>query len=472
MSLMDLTLADAAAGVQSGAFTSRALTEAALERIEARNPVLNAVIRIEAETALAGADAIDCTRAAGGNIGPLGGVPLAHKDMFYRAGGLTTCGSKIRRDFRPDYTATVLERLGTSGAVYLGGLNMAEFAFGPTGHNEHYGHCRNPWNTDHVTGGSSSGSGSATAARMTFGALGSDTGGSIRLPAALCGLVGLKPTQTRVSRYGVMGLSFSLDTVGPLTRTVLDNALMLQAIAGEDANDPTASRRGPEDYAAAARAPNARGVRIGVARGYFEKHGDEASLAERDAALAAFKGIGAELVEVDACDMTQINTFAAAIMGPEAATLHAGWLRDQPGDYGQQMRARCEIGFQFSGVDYLSALQLRPKIVADFCDRVFSQCDVLLAPTFNIQTPRIDETDIGSGQGFERVVASLSRCTRPLNFLTLPGLALPTPELVEGMPASIQLSAPPFGEAQLYRLAAAYEAEVQYHNRLPSMSDS
>ena len=467
MSLMDLTLAEAAAGVQSGEFSSRALTEAAIERIEDRNPLLNAVIRVEAEAARASADAIDKTRAAGGDIGPLGGVPLAHKDMFYRAGGLTTCGSKIRQDFRPTYTATVLERLGASGAVYLGGLNMAEFAFGPTGHNEHFGHCRNPWSPDRVTGGSSSGSGSATAARMTFGALGSDTGGSIRLPAALCGLVGLKPTQTRVSRYGVMGLSFSLDTVGPLTRTVLDNALMLQAIAGEDANDPTASRHAPEDYVAAANAPKAKGVRIGIARGYFEKHGDADSLAERDAALAALRGIGADLVEVDVGDMNQINTFAAAVMGPEAATLHAGWLRDRPQDYGQQMRARCETGFQFSGVDYLSALQLRPKLVADFCNRVFNDCDVLLAPTFNIQTPWIDDTDIGSGQGFERVIASLSRCTRPLNFLTLPGLALPTPGLVDGMPASIQFSAPPFGEAALYCLAAAYEAEVQYHKRAP-----
>jgi aspartyl-tRNA(Asn)/glutamyl-tRNA(Gln) amidotransferase subunit A len=467
MSLMDLSLADAADGVASGAFTARELTETALAQIEARNPALNAVLRVEADGALNGADAIDSARASGAALGPLAGVPLLHKDMFYRKGGLTTCGSKIRKSFRPDYTATVLERLAGAGALYLGGLNMAEFAFGPTGHNDHYGHCRNPWNTDHVTGGSSSGSGSATAARMTFGALGSDTGGSIRLPAALCGLVGLKPTQTRVSRYGAMGLSFSLDTVGPLTRTVLDNALMLQAIAGADENDPTASRRAPDDYVAAARAPDAKGIRIGVARGYFEDHGDEASIAERDAALAAFKGIGAELVEVDVGDMAKINTFAAAVMGPEAATLHAGWLRDHPEDYGQQMRARCEIGFQFTGVDYLSALQLRPKIVSDFCERVFRKCDVLLAPSFNIQTPRIDESDVGSGQGFERVVASLSRCTRPLNFLTLPGLALPTPGLIGGMPASIQLSAPPFAEAAIYKLAAAYEAEVQYHKRTP-----
>ena len=191
---------------------------------------------------------IDQARAAGKNLGPLAGVPLAHKDMYYRAGGLTTCGSKIRKNFRPTVTSTALTRLKTDGAVYLGGLNMAEFAFGPTGHNEHFGACRNPWDPSRITGGSSSGSGSATAARMTFGALGSDTGGSIRLPAGFCGLVGMKPTQTRVSRFGVMGLSFSLDNVGPLTRTVLDNALMLASIAGHDPEDPTSAAVPLDDY--------------------------------------------------------------------------------------------------------------------------------------------------------------------------------------------------------------------------------
>lgn len=469
MSLTDLTLAEATQGVARGDFTAAELTDAALTRIEAVDPKLNAFIRVEPETARAGAAAVDKARAAGEALGPLAGAPLAHKDMYYRAGALTTCGSEIRREFRPETTSTALARLADAGAVYLGGLNMAEFAFGPTGHNVHYGDCRNPWDPTRVTGGSSSGSGSATAARLCAGALGSDTGGSIRLPAGFCGLVGLKPTQTRVSRFGVMGLSFSLDTVGPLTRTVMDNALMLATIAGADPEDPTAAQVPVDDYVAAAGSPAAKGVKVGVARGYFEADADAEALDARDRALAALQSAGAILAEVDVGDMERINALAGVTMGCEAATLHGHWLRTRREDYGEQMLARCEPGFRHSGVDYLSAQQLRPRVVRDFADRVFSQCDVLLAPTFNVKTPTIAETDVGASQGFEAVISRLSRCTRPFNFLTLPGLALPTPDPVAGMPGSIQLIGRPFAEAALYRLAAAYEAETQFSKRSPDL---
>ena len=469
MSLTDLTLAQAAAGVARGDFTAAELADAALARIGAVNPKLNAFIRVEEETARRGAAAVDAKRARGETLGPLAGAPLAHKDMYYRTGDLTTCGSKIRRDFRPETTSTALARLDRAGATYLGGLNMAEFAMGPTGHNEHFGPCRNPWDTERITGGSSSGSGSATAARLCFGALGSDTGGSIRLPAGICGLAGMKPTQTRVSRFGVMGLSFSLDNVGPLTRTVLDNALMLAAIAGQDPLDPTSARIPVADYAAAAHAPRASGVRVGVARGFFEEDAEGPALAARDAALAALVSAGAEPVEVEVGDMARINALSAPLTACEAATLHAHWLRERRDDYGAQMRARCEMGFRFSAVDYLSALQLRPQIVTDFVERVFSACDVLLAPTFNVATPTIEETDVGSSQGFEAVISRISRCTRPFNYLTLPGLALPTPETVLGMPGSIQLVGRPFDEAALYSLGAAYEKETGFPDRRPDL---
>ncbi|MEQ9122615.1 MAG: amidase, partial [Alphaproteobacteria bacterium] len=442
---------------------------ACLARIEAVDPKLNAFIHVEAASARAAAAALDAKRARGEALGPLGGVPLAHKDMYYRAGRVTTCGSKIRKDFRPEVTATALTRLDAAGAVDLGGLNMSEFAFGPTGHNAHWDACRNPWDPSRVTGGSSSGSGSATGGRLCFGALGSDTGGSIRLPAGFCGLAGIKPTQTRVSRYGVMGLSFSLDNVGPLTRTVLDNAMMLQAIAGADPEDPTAAQVPVSDYVAAARAPKAKGVKVGVARGYFEEGADAEALAARDTALAALAAAGAELVEVDVGDMDRISGLAVATMGPEACTLHGHWLRTRPDDYGPQVRARMEVGFAISGVDYLSAQQLRPRIVSDFVARVFSVCDVLVAPTFNVATPEIEATDLGAGQGYEALIGSLTRCTRPFNYLTLPGLALPTPEAVLGMPGSIQLVGPPFAEARLYSLGAAYEAETGFPKRSPNL---
>ncbi len=469
MSLTDLSLTEAAAGVRAGDFTSTELVEATIARIDTIDPKLNAFIHVECQLAREEAAAIDADRATGKPLGPLAGVPLAHKDMYYRKGVRSTCGSSIRKDFRPEVTATALDRLAQAGAIYLGGLNMAEFAFGPTGHNVHFGDCRNPWDPTRITGGSSSGSGSATAARMTFGALGSDTGGSIRLPAGFCGLAGIKPTQTRVSRFGVMGLSFSLDTVGPLTRTVLDNATMLAAIAGADPEDPTAALVPTDDYVAAAKAPKASGVRVGVARGYFEDDAELPLLAARDKALAALEAAGATLVEVDVGDMERINALAAVVMGCEAATLHGHWLRSRPDDYGEQMRARCEPGFRYSGVDYLSAMQLRPRIVADFCTRVFSLCDVLVAPTFNVATPTLEETDVGAGQGFEAVISRLSRCTRPFNYLTLPGLALPTPDAVASMPASIQLIGPPFAEARIYSLGAAYEAETGFSKRSPDL---
>ena len=201
-----LTLREAAAAIAQGTLSAEALVEACLDRVERLQPTLNCFISVTAERARQHAREADAAVKAGRALGPLHGVPLAHKDMFYRAGEVCTCGSKIRRDFVPDHTATVLRRFDAAGAIEIGHLNMAEFAMGPTGHNEHYGRCRNPWNPDHITGGSSSGSGAAVAAALVFGALGSDTGGSVRLPAAACGVVGIKPTLGRVSRYGTMPL--------------------------------------------------------------------------------------------------------------------------------------------------------------------------------------------------------------------------------------------------------------------------
>ena len=248
--LADLTLVQAADAIRQGETTATALLNACLANLDAAGAKVNATIWVDREGAAQAAVAADAAVAAG-KLRTLHGLPLAHKDMYYQAGRPCTCGSAIRRDFVPDTTATVIERMASAGAYSFAGLNMAEFAQTPTGHNAHYGDCHNPWNLPYITGGSSSGSGAAVAARFTYAALGSDTGGSIRLPASACGVVGLKPTQTRVSRAGVMPLSFSHDNVGPLTRTVRDCERVMGVIAGHDDRDPPSSLEPVPDYEAA-----------------------------------------------------------------------------------------------------------------------------------------------------------------------------------------------------------------------------
>jgi aspartyl-tRNA(Asn)/glutamyl-tRNA(Gln) amidotransferase subunit A len=468
--LTHMSLVDAAEAVASKQVSSRELTEACVARAETLQPTLNCFISLDPEGALAEADQADAALARGDAIGTLHGVPLAHKDMYYRKGKVSTCGSEIRKDFTPDITSTVITRLADAGAVHMGGLNMSEFAVGPFGHNDHWGHCRNPWNPEHVTGGSSSGSGSSVGGRLVFGAMGSDTGGSVRLPAACCGLVGMKPTQTRVSRFGLMGLSFSLDNAGPLTRTVRDNARMLALIAGADPMDPTAASAPVDDYEAATKNPDIKGLRIAVPKNYYYDSATSDVRAMMTDSLKVFESLGAEIVEVAVTDHDEINTLATVLRGPEAATLHGAWLRDRPQDYGAQVRARLEPGLVMTGVHYVKALQLRAQISKRFIDAVFANADVLHIPTVSMPIPSIEETDVKDSQGFPALVESMTRCTRPFNYLGLPSLAVPAGFTDNGLPASFQLAGRPFSEAGLYRAAAAYEAAVKFSDHAPNLT--
>ena len=465
--LTQWTLVEAADAVSSKRISARELAEACIAKAETLQPTLNCFISLDAEGALAEADAADAALARGEAQGPLHGVPLAHKDMYYRAGKVSTCGSKIRKDFAPDHTATVLERLAGAGALHMGGLNMSEFAVGPFGHNEHWGHCRNPWNPEHVTGGSSSGSGSAVGGRVVFGALGSDTGGSIRLPSACCGLVGMKGTQTRVSRYGVMGLSFSLDNVGPLTRTVRDNARMMAVIAGADPKDLTASRVPVDDYEAATVDAEVKGLRIAVPKNYYYDGAEGEVRALMDASLKVFESLGAEIVTVEVPDHDKLADLAIALRGPEGAVLHQAWMRDRPQDYGAQVKARLEPGLAIAGTEYVTAQQIRPQITQRFVDAVFANADVFHAPTINIPVPSIAETDVKASPNFPAIIAGMTHCTRPFNYLGLPSLAVPAGFTGNGLPASFQLVGRPFAEAALYRAAAAYEAETRFYEKAP-----
>ena len=396
--VLNQTLSQAAQAVARREISAVALTEAALARIAQMQPSLNAFISVSSELALRQAEEADAALARGRTPGPLHGVPLAHKDMFYRQGHVCTCGSRIRADWKPTTTATVLERLDHAGAVTLGALNMAEFATGPTGHNHHYGACRNPWNPAYITGGSSSGSGSATAARLVFGALGSDTGGSVRLPAAACGLFGMKPTQTRVSRYGTMGLSFSLDNVGPLARTAEDCARLLSVIAGHDERDNTSSTHPVADYVAATQKPRVEGLKIGIPKAYFLDDADDEVLEGLAAAQAVFQDLGATVVPVDIPFADIMGRLGGPISGIEALALHRAWMRDRPEDYGPQTIARHMSNLAVPAADYLSAVQARPRIIESFVDAVFSQCDVLHVPVYPCVMPTIEATDVGDSE--------------------------------------------------------------------------
>ena len=465
------SLVQAAEAIASGQISSRELTAACVHRAELLQPKLNIFISLDPDGALDEAQQADEALAKGQDTGVLHGVPTAHKDMYYRAGKVSTCGSRILRDFVPEVTSTALARLQSAGAVHLGGLFMTEFAFGGTGHNHHYGACRNPWQPEHITGGSSSGSGAVTAARIAFGALGSDTGGSIRLPAAANGVYGIKPTQTRVSRFGVMGLSFSLDTVGPLARTVRDCARLLQTVAGHNPLDATSSVEPVEDYEAACNNPEIAGLRIGVPTNYYYDNSDCAVRASMDASLRVLENLGARLVEIEVPDHDRLSDLANVVMASEAATLHGAWLRERPQDYGPQVRARIENGFAFTATQYLSALQIRPQLTARFVNAVFGNCDVLHVPTINMALPTIEDTDVGDRQGFAQVLATVTHCTRPINFLGLPSLAVPAGFTEGKLPVSFQLVGRPFREATLFRVAAAYEQVTDWTVYVPDLID-
>jgi aspartyl-tRNA(Asn)/glutamyl-tRNA(Gln) amidotransferase subunit A len=454
-----MTLLEAAAAIAARKVSSVELTRASLDALAKDGEALRCVAGMDREKALAAAAQADRELAAGRMRGPLHGVPLAHKDMFYRDGRPSACGSRIRADFVPDHTATVLERLDTAGALDIARLNMVEFAYGPTGHNEITGTPRNPWNLDHITGGSSSGPAAAVAAGLVYGSLGSDTGGSIRLPASCCGLVGMKPTYGRASRYGSMGLSFTLDHPGPLARTVADCALLLRVISGHDAKDATTSPRAVPDYLADLEAP-IQGLRIAVPENYFYDPLVPAVRTVLNESLQVFRRLGARIVPVTIPSIEVANPMVLLIMGVEAAALHGRWLRERPGDYGKQTLGRLLPGLLYPATRYVDALNLRQKVMKHFADAVFARADVLHLPVLPIEVPTIAESDLAANPGFSEFVLHFGHCTRPFNYLGLPAMSVPAGRTRNGLPCGVQLVGRPFDEATLLHAARAFERET------------
>ncbi len=479
--LHTLTAQQIAALVQQREISAREVAEAALTRIEAVEPAVKALLTVTPEVALAQADAIDQAIARGEAAGPLAGVPVALKDNLCTTGVRTTCGSRILGNFVPPYDATVAARLAAAGAVLVGKANCDEFAMGSSTENSAFGPSRNPWNPGYVPGGSSGGSAAAVAACETPIALGSDTGGSIRQPASLCGVVGLKPTYGLVSRYGLVAYASSLDQIGPFARTVRDAAVTLSAIAGKDPMDSTSVDLPVPDFAAAC-GGDVKGLRIGVPREYFAEGVEPEVAALVRAAIERLCDLGATAEE---CSLPTTDYCLAAyyIIAPAEASSnlarfdgvkyghrtkdfagHIGLMektRDE--GFGAEVKQRIMIGTYalssgYYDAYYKRAQQVRTLIRRDF-DAAFARYDVLLTPTSPTVAFRI-----GDKADDPLAMKLADRCTLPVNMAGIPGISIPC-GFSRGLPVGLQVLAKPFGEETLFRCAHAYEQATDWHTR-------
>ena len=389
-----LTIPEAGGLLRSNQLSPVELTRAFLDRIEDLDPTLLAYITVMSDQAMADARTAETEISRGDYRGPMHGIPFALKDLYDTAGVLTTASSRVMADRVPSEDATTTARLKAAGGILLGKLGMHEFALGGPDPTCGFVLPRNPWNTEHTPGGSSSGSGVAAAAGLAMGTLGSCTGGSIRGPASFCSIVGLKATYGRVSRYGVVPLSWSLDHCGPMTWTVEDSAIMLQAIAGYDPKDPTSSRAPVPDYAASLQ-EDISGLRVGVARHYFFSDDpliNRETLSTVDSALKSLESLGAKVEEVTVPSLEYAGVAQRVIMHSEAFTYHGKNLRRRPQDFGEMVRAHFRLGGLFSSADYVQALRVRNVMKREFT-QLLQRVDVVVSPTMSNPPPRFDESD-------------------------------------------------------------------------------
>lgn len=458
MEFHTLSLSASADAIASGQITSVEATTSALKRARTVHEKTNAVISFEDETALLAAKAADAVISAKRPLGPLHGVPLAHKDMFDRRGRIPSWGAKIRKDVPCSTDATVIARLESAGSHQIAALHLTEFAFGPTGHNYVLGHARNPWNTDHITGGSSSGSAICVATGVVSAALGSDTAGSLRLPAAACGVTSLKPTYTRVSRAGAMPLSASLDCVGPIAREVGDLALILGLIAGSDGRDGIASQRSVPSFARNIDHPMT-GLRIGVDEALLAL-ADPSVQARLETALGVLEAAGAKRVSVKFPDWGMLDRLTQLLQLPEVASAHGRHLRHRARDFGPQVLARTEFGHFISGADHQTALRARGTMLRRTLAETFANADVTILPTFADPLPTIAALDVAGGPKLQAAMGRVVFYCRPVNYLGLPALTLPyAPD--GHLPNGFQLVGRPFSEALLLRIGSSYQRTVR-----------
>lgn len=468
--LLNQTLCSVSDRIKNQTLSATDLTSSILERIDLIDPLINAFRSVTRDEALRYAEQLDRQAKHGHFVGPLHGIPIAVKDMFYFPGHRPSGGSAFLQDAHaPQHHSTVISRLKAAGAVIVGTLNMTEFAMGPTGHNIHTGACRNPYNVDHIAGGSSSGSAAAVAARLAFGSIGSDTGGSIRIPAAVNGVYGIKPTYGLVPRTGSMPLSYSLDTLGPLARHPDDLQVLLNVIAGADGFDKAASlRRGLSDTEDNDRP--FRAYRIGIDEHYFNANLSPESQKTLDQVITLLRTNGASIVKVTIAHSEEHKALSRALFYSEAAAIHGHWLRDRLNDYSPQVGNRLLTGMMIPAMTYLEAQLLRPKLLRSFVKDVFDQCDVLLTPATPIAVPTLESTDAGGGPEMWTVIDALLRNAAGLNYLGVPALVTPIRLDAQGLPSSIQLVGRPFAETTLLRLATLVEEITSFSKVFPVLS--
>jgi aspartyl-tRNA(Asn)/glutamyl-tRNA(Gln) amidotransferase subunit A len=457
-----LSIAEAGKLIAKGDLSPVELTEALLARIEAINPKLDAFLDIAAEQARADAKTAEAEIKGGGYRGPLHGMPYGLKDIIDYSGRKTTAHSKLLQDNVANSDATVTAKLKAAGGIFMGKLATHEFAIGGPSFDLPWPPARNPWNTDRHPGGSSSGSGAAVSAGLLPGALGSDTGGSVRHPASMCSLAGMKPTYGRVSRAGVVPLSFSLDNVGPLTRTVEDNAIMLTAIAGHDPRDPASARAEVTDFTGDLD-KGVKGMRIGLVRHFYTKDLDaqDEMAASIDAAAATLRDLGATVEEVEMPPLSEFAAVNRVILLSEAYAIHEEWLQERPGDYAHFTRERLLPGAFMRATHYVQALRHREKMKHAFDEMMRSYDAVLTASSMQVPC-RIDDVP-----EVERTYSRQSRT--PFNVIGNPALVVPSGFDKDGLPLSIQIAGRAFDEATVYRIGHAYEQATRWFEKHPSV---
>jgi aspartyl-tRNA(Asn)/glutamyl-tRNA(Gln) amidotransferase subunit A len=465
--LTGLTIATAGRLLRSRKLSPVELTEAYLARIRRLEPTLRAFITVTEALALEQARRAERELARGRSRGPLHGIPLSLKDLYCTAGIRTTAGSRILKDFVPDEDAAATERLRDAGGILLGKTNLHEFAAGVTTDNPHFGTCQNPWKLGHIPGGSSGGSAAAVASALGLASLGSDTGGSIRIPAAFCGIVGHKPTYGLVPRQGILPESWSLDHGGPMTRTAADAALVLQAIAGHDARDPSSSRRRVPSLARALR-PDLEGLRVGVPRNYYFDIVDEEVERAVRKAIRELGALGATVVDVRLPGIEAALDTCFVVAWAEAAHYHRPWLLTRSQDYGPDVRALLEGALLYLASDYLQGQRVRARI-RHTLGEAFRKVDVLVSPAAPVAAPPIGRLETVLGGRQVSVLDVAARLTCVANLTGEPACSVPCGFTGDGLPIGLMIHGRAFEDATVLRVAHAYEQATRWTARRPPL---